>query len=83
MFTAMFFIYGLLQLGLFLAMLALWRRTREPIAAALMLHDLPNFWRQDIHPVCEFDLLRYGGTVREANRCFPDQPLTAAKASRL
>ena len=35
------------------------------LAASLMLHDLPNFWRQDIYPVCEFDLVRYGGTVRE------------------
>lgn len=156
MFTAMFFVYGLLQLGLFVSLLRLWRRTREPIAAALMfpqffliwdnwrvavgpllgfgdllywlswpsfwthwlagcwliiaagallrmagftwarppwvmgafcllaaalmLHDLPNFWTLDIYPVCEFDLVRYGGTVREANRCFPDQLLTAPKA---
>ncbi|MBU6377974.1 MAG: hypothetical protein KJS95_05515 [Gammaproteobacteria bacterium] len=45
------------------------------VTAALVLHDLPLFWTRDIYPVCEFDLIRYSGSVTEANRCFPDQPL--------
>ena len=46
------------------------------VAVALILHDLPNFWTKDIYPVCEYDLVRYGGAVTEANRCTPDQALT-------
>jgi hypothetical protein len=45
------------------------------VTVALMLHDLPLFWTKDIYPVCEFDLIRYSGSVTEANRCSPDQPL--------
>jgi hypothetical protein len=155
MYTALFFVYGLLQLGLFVWLLRLWRETREPIAlvlilpqffliwdnwrvaagpllgfgdllywlswpsfwihwfagcwliiaagallrlagfgfaqskwgmgafcllaVALMLHDLPNFWTKDIYPVCEHDLIRYGGSVTEANRCSPDQALAGSR----
>ncbi len=153
MYTALFFVYGLMQLGLFVWLLRIWRETREPVAlllilpqfflvwdnwrvaagpllgfgdvlywltwpsfwihwfagcwliiasggilrlagiefakprlvmalfclvaVALMLHDLPYFWTKDIYPVCEYDLIRYGGSVKEATRCFPDQALTA------
>jgi hypothetical protein len=45
------------------------------VTAALMLHDLPLFWTKEIYPVCEYDLIRYSGSVTEANRCFADQPL--------
>ena len=45
------------------------------VAAALMLHDLPLFWTKEIYPVCEFDLIRYSGTVTEANRCSATQVL--------
>ncbi len=155
MYTALFFVYGLLQFGLFVWLVRLWRETREPIALvlmlpqffliwdnwrvaagpflgfgdllywlswpsfwihwfagcwliiaagaflrlagfefaqskwvmgafcavafALMLHDLPNFWTQDIYPVCEYDLIRYGGSVTEATRCSPDQALSGVR----
>jgi hypothetical protein len=155
MYTALFFVYGLLQLGLFVWLLRLWRETREPVALllilpqffliwdnwrvaagpllgfgdllywlswpsfwmhwfagcwliiaagallriagfefarskwvmgafctlafALMLHDLPYFWTRDIYPVCEYDLIRYGSTVREATRCSPDQALAGSR----
>ncbi|MBM4191595.1 MAG: hypothetical protein FJ196_00765 [Gammaproteobacteria bacterium] len=42
---------------------------------ALMLHELPLFWTKEIYPVCEYDLIRYSGSVTEANRCSPDQAL--------
>jgi hypothetical protein len=45
------------------------------VAAALVLHDLPLFWTKEIYPVCEYDLIRYSGSVTEANRCSPDQAL--------
>ena len=47
------------------------------LTTALMLHDLPLFWTKEIYPICEFDLIRYGGTVTEANRCSPEQALVA------
>jgi hypothetical protein len=46
------------------------------LAVALMIHDLPNFWTEDIYPVCEYDLIRYAGSVSEATRCSPQQALT-------
>lgn len=45
------------------------------LATALIAHDLPLFWTKEIYPVCEYDLIRYSGSVTEANRCFADQPL--------
>jgi len=45
------------------------------LTTALVLHDLPLFWTKDIYPVCEFDLIRYSGTVTEANRCSATQAL--------
>lgn len=154
MYTALFFIYGLLQIGLFVWLVRLWRETREPIAlvlmlpqffliwdnwrvaigpllgfgdllywltwpsfwvhwfagcwliiaagallriagfefakskwvmgafcitaVALMLHDLPNFWTQELYPVCQYDLIRYSSAVSETTRCWPDQPLAGS-----
>jgi len=49
------------------------------LATALVLHDLPLFWTKEIYPVCEFDLIRYSGSVTEANRCSPDQALVAGE----
>lgn len=49
------------------------------LATALVLHDLPLFWTKEIYPVCEFDLIRYSGSVTEANRCSADQPLVAGE----
>ena len=48
------------------------------VTVALMIHDLPNFWTEDIYPVCEYDLIRYAGSVSEATRCFPDQALAGS-----
>jgi len=40
---------------------------------ALILFDLPHFWRDNLYPVCEFDLIRYSTAVSAENFCFPDQ----------
>ena len=48
------------------------------LATALMIHDLPLFWSKELYPLCDAELLRYGGTVTEANRCSLDQPLVRA-----
>ena len=40
---------------------------------ALMLYDLPHFWTDSLHPVCEFDLVRYSTAVGPGTFCFPDQ----------
>lgn len=52
------------------------------VTAALMLHDLPLFWTKEIYPVCEYDLIRYSGSVTEANRCSPDQVLVQGEFPR-
>jgi len=39
----------------------------------LMLYDLPHFWTDSLHPVCEFDLVRYSTAVGPGTFCFPDQ----------
>lgn len=49
------------------------------VTTALVLHDLPLFWTKEIYPVCEFDLIRYSGSVTEANRCTADQPLVSGE----
>jgi len=43
------------------------------LTVALMMFDLPHFWRDSLHPVCEFDLIRYSTAVSAENFCFPDQ----------
>jgi hypothetical protein len=45
------------------------------LATALIVHDLPLFWTKEIYPVCEYDLIRYAGSVSETTRCTPDQAL--------
>lgn len=45
------------------------------LATALIAHDLPLFWTKEIYPVCEYDLIRYAGSVSESTRCTPDQAL--------
>ena len=49
------------------------------LTAALVVHDLPLFWTKGLYPVCEFDLIRYSGSVTEANRCSPDQSLVSGE----
>jgi hypothetical protein len=43
------------------------------LTAALMVLDLPYFWTTSLHPVCEFDLVRYSVQVPANMFCFPDQ----------
>ncbi|MFZ9708717.1 MAG: hypothetical protein ACO3CV_03650 [Steroidobacteraceae bacterium] len=45
------------------------------LATALILNDLPLFWTQELYAVCEYDLIRYSGSITEANRCSPDEAL--------
>lgn len=45
------------------------------VAVGLTLHDLPQFWTRDLHPVCDLEIMRYGISVNEGNRCFASQPL--------
>ena len=47
------------------------------VAVGLTLHDLPQFWTRDLHPVCDLGIVRYGITVNEDNRCWATQPLVA------
>jgi hypothetical protein len=47
------------------------------LATALIAHDLPLFWTKEIYPVCEYDLIRYAGSVSESTRCIPDQALVS------
>jgi hypothetical protein len=47
------------------------------LATALITHDLPLFWTKEIYPVCEYDLIRYAGSVSESTRCTPDQALVS------
>lgn len=43
------------------------------LTSALMVLDLPYFWTTDLHPVCEFDLVRYSVQVPAELVCFPGQ----------
>lgn len=43
------------------------------LTLALMMFDLPHFWRDSLHPVCEFDLIRYSTSVSADTFCFPDR----------
>ncbi len=49
------------------------------LATALIVHDLPLFWTKEIYPVCEYDLIRYAGSVSETTRCTPDQALVRSE----
>ena len=46
------------------------------LTVALMVYDLPHFWRESLYPVCELDMLRYSTTVSPDKFCFPDQVAT-------
>lgn len=39
----------------------------------LMVYDLPHFWQDSLHPVCEFDLVRYSTAVSADTVCFESQ----------
>jgi hypothetical protein len=43
------------------------------LTVALMIYDLPYFWTETLHPVCEKGLVRYSTAVSPANFCYPDQ----------
>jgi len=48
------------------------------LTLALMMFDLPHFWRDSLHPVCEFDLIRYSTAVSADNLCNPEQQVVRA-----
>jgi hypothetical protein len=56
-----------------------WARTRAAMAAfcvltvALMVYDLPLFWKSKLYPVCELGLVRYSTAVSAEKFCSPDQ----------
>jgi hypothetical protein len=43
------------------------------MSVALMIYDLPHFWQDSLHPVCEFDLVRYSTAVSADAFCFEGQ----------
>ena len=43
------------------------------LTVSLMVLDLPYFWTTKLHPICEFDLIRYSVQVPAGMFCFPDQ----------
>jgi hypothetical protein len=43
------------------------------MSVALMIYDLPHFWQDSLHPVCEFDLVRYSTAVAADTFCFEGQ----------
>lgn len=45
---------------------------------ALMIYDLPHFWRDSLHPVCEFDLVRYSTSVAAGAFCFENQTVVTS-----
>lgn len=53
------------------------------LTVAMMLYDVPYFFTQELHPVCEFDLVRYSTAVREGLQCFEDQPAVAGSGAPL
>ena len=48
------------------------------LTVALMMFDLPHFWRDTLHPVCEFDLIRYSTAVSADNLCYSEQQVVRA-----
>ena len=48
------------------------------MSVALMIYDLPHFWQDSLHPVCEFDLVRYSNSVAADAFCFPDQTVVTS-----
>jgi hypothetical protein len=43
------------------------------LTVALMMFDLPHFWNDTLHPVCEFDLIRYSTAVSADTLCYEGQ----------
>jgi hypothetical protein len=44
-----------------------------------MMFDLPHFWNDTLHPVCEFDLVRYSTAVSADALCYEgQQPVRAS-----
>ena len=61
-----------------LAGFAVMQRTRAmlvfcSLTLALMMFDLPHFWRDQLYPVCEFDLIRYSTAVSADGLCYAGQ----------
>jgi hypothetical protein len=46
------------------------------LTAALMLYDLPHFFRDQLYPVCEKGLVRYSTVVTAERLCFEGQAIT-------
>ena len=61
MYTALFFVYGLMQLGLFVWLLRIWRETREPVALLLILPQFFLVW--DNWRVAAGPLLGFGDVL--------------------
>lgn len=59
-----------------------WAQTRAGmlafclLTAALMIYDLPHFFRDQLYPVCEKGLVRYSTVVTADRLCFEGQALT-------
>ena len=63
-----------------------WAQTRAGmlafcvLTAALMIYDLPHFFRDQLHPVCEKGMVRYSTVVTADRLCFEGQALTPRDA---
>jgi hypothetical protein len=63
-----------------------WAQTRAGmlvfclLTAALMVYDLPHFFRDQLYPVCEKGLVRYSTVVTADRLCFEGQALTPRDA---
>jgi hypothetical protein len=43
------------------------------LTAAMMVWDIPYFFEKQLHPVCEYDLVRYSTAVKDGAQCLPGQ----------
>lgn len=62
MFTTLYFVYGLLQIALFVWLLRIWRETREPVALMLTLPQFFLIWdnmRVAIDPLLNHNPILY------------------------
>ncbi|MEY3466625.1 MAG: hypothetical protein ACO3A8_01655 [Steroidobacteraceae bacterium] len=50
------------------------------LTLAMMMYDLPHFFKENIHAVCENGLVRYSTAVAEGTACFPGQPVVPGTA---
>jgi hypothetical protein len=46
------------------------------LTVALMIYDIPHFFRDELYPVCEKGLVRYSTFVLEDRLCFEGQTIT-------